>query len=63
MHRKISVKVESPYETPPLIYAKAQSYYVRDIARYFAKAFPNLWQKYYPTFGKGVFPMFGTSNV
>ena len=53
MHRKISVKVESPYETPPLIYAKAQSYYVRDIARYFAKAFP--------TFGKGVFPMFGIS--
>ena len=46
MHRKISVKVESPYETPPLIYAKAQFYYVRDIARYFAKAFP--------TFGKGI---------
>ena len=46
MHRKISVKVESPYETPPLICAKAQSYYVRDIARYFAKAFP--------TFGKSI---------
>ena len=61
MHRKISVKVESPYETPPLIYAKAQFYYVRDIARYFAKAFPTFGKGVFPMFGKGVFPMFGIS--
>ena len=63
MHRKISVKVESPYETPPLIYAKAQSYYVRDIARYFAKAFPNLWQRCFSNVWHKYYLMFDKSNV